>query len=103
MKAKKQDWSVGATVKVGFLTLKVEAKVPTPGDYLPDAYVLSRGTDFYTFVPHNGLTKVSESQARAMVSVGKRIAASPVDVLEITGAEATELMAQYFAGEEAVA
>ncbi len=33
-------WEVGEMVKVGFLTLKVLAKVPTPGDYMPDAYAL---------------------------------------------------------------
>lgn len=52
----KQTWDVGATVKVGFMTLKVLAAVPTPGDYAPDAYVLTdaTGTRFYRFVPHNG-------------------------------------------------
>lgn len=54
----KQDWSVGKKVKVGFLTLYVLAAIATPGDYLPDAYVLANAdnTKFYRFVPHNGLT-----------------------------------------------
>lgn len=55
----KQNWTVGQTVKVGFMALTVLAAVATPGDYKPDAYVLqsSNGT-FYQFVPHNGLTKI---------------------------------------------
>ena len=64
----RQDWAVGQTVSVGFLAnLTVVEKVPTPGDYAPDAYVLfkkdmgyatacangnvTRGT-WYRFVPH---------------------------------------------------
>jgi hypothetical protein len=55
----KQVWEVGHTVKVGFLSLTVLAKVATPGDFAPDAYVLTntKQTTFYRFVPHNGLTK----------------------------------------------
>jgi hypothetical protein len=56
----KQDWAVGETVKVGFLWLRVLAKVATPGNYLPDQYALTdkTGTKFYRFVPHNGLSRV---------------------------------------------
>jgi hypothetical protein len=65
----KQAWEVGQTVKVGFLSgLTVLAKVATPGDGAPDVYVLGRGTSVYSFVPHNGLTKISEAEARAMVA-----------------------------------
>ena len=54
----KQSWEVGEMVKVGFLTLQVLGKVPTPGDYMPDAYVLgSAKGGIYRFVPHRGLTK----------------------------------------------
>lgn len=55
----KQDWTVGQTVKVGFLAnLEVLEKVATPGDYRPDLYVLrsAKGV-LYSFVPHNGLTR----------------------------------------------
>lgn len=54
----KQNWEVGQTVKVGFMSLQVIAKVPTPGDFRPDAYALqsSKG-QYYQFVPHNGLVK----------------------------------------------
>lgn len=53
----KQDWTVGATVKVGFLSMVVCSAVATPGDYKPDAYVLRNAAadKFYVFVPHNGL------------------------------------------------
>jgi hypothetical protein len=63
----KQNWQVGETVKVGFMSLIVAAKVPTPGDYLPDAYALTNkgATAFYRFVPHNGLSRC-DSLAEAM-------------------------------------
>ncbi len=55
-----QIWVPGQAVKVGFLSLVVVEMVPTPGDGLPDAYILSsmdkRRT--YRFVPHNGLERL---------------------------------------------
>jgi hypothetical protein len=76
-----QRWTAGETVKVGFMTgLLVVAVVPTPGDAAPDAYVLSRNDQFYSFVPHNGLMKISLVEAREMVAEAKvhaeRIAAA---------------------------
>ena len=56
----KQVWEVGSTVKVGFMTLVVVAKVATPGDWMPDAYALTSNNKFYRFVPHNGLTKCND-------------------------------------------
>lgn len=55
----KQAWEVGNTVKIGFLSLRITAKIPTPGDWKPDAYQLvsSNGTR-YQFVPHHGLTRL---------------------------------------------
>lgn len=55
-----QVWEVGETVKVGFLSLRITAKEPTPGDYAPDAYYLTdkTGTKKYRFVPHNGLERL---------------------------------------------
>lgn len=63
----KQRWEVGETVKVGFMSLRVCAKVPTPGDYAPDAYALTNasGDRFYRFVPHNGCER-RQSLADAM-------------------------------------
>lgn len=65
-RSKRQDWSEGSTVKVGFLTLRVVRKVATPGNWLPDQYALTndRGT-FYRFIPHNGLERC-DSLAQAM-------------------------------------
>ena len=56
----KQNWQVGETVKVGFLTgLEVVKAIPTPGDYAPDAYVLWQPSKdrFYRFVPHKGIER----------------------------------------------
>jgi len=54
-----QKWEVGATVKVGFLTLEVREIELTPGDWKPDAYILrNKKGDLYRFVPHNGLEKL---------------------------------------------
>lgn len=52
----KQDWTPGATVKVGFMALTVVRKVATPGDHRPDVYHLqsAKGRP-YTFQPHFGL------------------------------------------------
>lgn len=54
-----QQWEVGETVKVGFLSLRVLAKCPTPGDYAPDAYAMTNkdGSRFYRFVPHKGVER----------------------------------------------
>jgi hypothetical protein len=58
----KQAWEVGEVVKVGFLTLRVTAKEPTPGDYMPDAYLLcglgDKADRKYRFVPHNGIERL---------------------------------------------
>jgi hypothetical protein len=62
-----QQWQVGETVKVGFMQLRVLARVPTPGNYLPDQYALTSadGSRYYKFIPHNGCTRVA-SLAEAM-------------------------------------
>ena len=56
----RQDWTVGATVRVGFVTLRVMAIEATPGDYKPDAYRLESmdGKKQYRFVPHFGLERI---------------------------------------------
>jgi len=63
----RQNWTAGQTVKVGFLSLVVKAAIATPGDYLPDAYILANlaGTQLYHFIPHNGLEKIDASEVRA--------------------------------------
>ena len=69
VKNSKQNWQAGATVKVGFMSLVVKAAVATPGDYLPDAYILTNqtGTQLYKFVPHNGLEKIDVAEAKEML------------------------------------
>jgi hypothetical protein len=65
-KSARQDWTPGATVRVGFLTLTVVEKIATPGNYLPDQYALTNDRGgFYKFIPHNGLTRCETlAQAR---------------------------------------
>jgi hypothetical protein len=60
----KQNWNVGQTVKVGFLSLVVTGIELTPGDYMPDAYLLmgtakNGAVREYRFVPHNGLERIN--------------------------------------------
>lgn len=56
----KQSWEIGQVVKVGFVAgLEVIGKVATPGNYLPDQFVLVQPKTgrIYKFIPHNGLTR----------------------------------------------
>lgn len=55
-----QDFSIGATVKIGFLkNLKVLAVGETPGDFRPDCYILQAATGAkYRFQPHYGLERL---------------------------------------------
>lgn len=66
----RQNWSLGAVVKVGFLNLTVLAAVPTPGDYAPEAYLLGNlaGDRLYKFVPHNGLQKITRDEFAALAA-----------------------------------
>lgn len=59
IKHSKQDWSIGKTVKVGFLTLKVTG-IRAEKDFLPDIYELvnDKTGKRYEFIPHNGLYEV---------------------------------------------
>jgi hypothetical protein len=61
----RQNWLPGATVKVGFLRLRVLALIPTPGNHFPDEYALESidGRAFYRFTPHNGVFRVPSRQA----------------------------------------
>ena len=73
----RQAWTAGQTVKVGFLTLVVKAAIATPGDFLPDAYVLTNlaGTKLYKFVPHNGLQSIGVTEAQSLIAVQEEAAA----------------------------
>lgn len=72
----KQDWTVGQTVRVGFLSLVVVAGLEAMGDGNPGAYILTNGTKLYSFVPHNGLSKITDEQAVEMCEESKRITAA---------------------------
>lgn len=56
----KQDWTIGATVRVGFLTLRV-ISMRAVRDGLPDIYTLASldGRRQYEFIPHVGLTRIA--------------------------------------------
>lgn len=56
----RQDWTIGAVVKVGFLSLRVVGARATPGDYRPDVYELESldGSKRYEFTPHHGLERI---------------------------------------------
>lgn len=59
MRSKNKSWEVGATVKVGFLSLRV-LSVRAEKDYLPDIYTLESldGLKRYEFIPHHGLNRI---------------------------------------------
>lgn len=55
----KQQWWIGATVKVGFLTLKVVDAHKNADKYFPDVYVLESAKGVrYEFTPYNGLCRL---------------------------------------------
>lgn len=61
----RQHWTIGSTVKVGFLRLRVIAAIATPRDYRPDQYALESldGTKWYRFTPHHGIERVDTRAA----------------------------------------
>lgn len=69
-----QVWAPGKRVKVGFMRLTVRAARPTPGDYAPDAYLLSSedGTKYYEFVPHHGVRRLESRELREWEEEGAR-------------------------------
>lgn len=56
----KQVWTIGSKVNIGFMKgLTVLEKVPTPGDYRPDQYILEAANgNRYEFTPHFGLARI---------------------------------------------
>ena len=70
-----QSWTVGATVRVGFLALCVVECVASPRNGRPDGYVLKANRDsdvlgacVYSFVPHHGLRRhATVDEARAEI------------------------------------
>lgn len=64
-----QDWSVGNTVRVGFLHLTVLAKTP-------EHYVLAgkKPGQWYSFTPYCGLTAIAQSDAEGLIHEARQIA-----------------------------
>jgi hypothetical protein len=60
IKNTKQNWSIGNTVKIGFLSLRV-LSVRDEYDSMPDIYTLESldGSKKYEFIPHNGLSRIN--------------------------------------------
>jgi hypothetical protein len=69
---RRQSWEIGSRVKVGFLELTVKGFRRTPGNHLPDEYLLERGGKFYVFVPHNGLHRLTDEE-RAKFERGEQL------------------------------
>ena len=67
----KQQWEVGQTVRAGFMSVTIKAKCFTPGDGLPDLYICANaaGDKLYSFVPHNGCTRITPDEARDAIAV----------------------------------
>jgi hypothetical protein len=94
----KQNWTVGQSVKVGFLTLTVKAAIATPGDFAPDAYILvnDTGTQLYKFVPHNGLQKISADEVVDMLNAAE-LSASRAAIKAFESAKLAALNSAVFA------
>ncbi len=60
------------------MTLNIRAALKTPGDYLPDAYILSnlRGDKLYKFVPHNGCQAITIDKAKELMAEQDEIEAA---------------------------
>lgn len=60
---KRQEWTIGAIVQVGWLTLKVKAIVPPPANHHPMAWLLTSldGSRDYRFTPYNGLERIPQT------------------------------------------
>lgn len=64
MTKSKQDWNVGSTVKVGFLTLVVKAQLANSEHVLANV----AGTKLYHQTPYNGVQAVSLLEARELLA-----------------------------------
>ncbi len=79
--ASRQDYSVGSTVRVGFMTLVVKASLPR-GEYI---LANGAGTQLYHQVPYNGAASITPAEAAALLAardaeaVSAKVKASRVD------------------------
>lgn len=60
----RQDWNVGSTVKVGFMTLVVKAKLANSEHLLTNA----AGTKLYHQTPYNGVQSLDLLEARELLA-----------------------------------
>lgn len=68
-KRTKQNWTIGSTVKVGFMSLEVIDTLAVK-DGLPDLYLMRKGNVYYEFIPHNGLSRLNASE---LANIWKRV------------------------------
>lgn len=59
-------WTPDAIVKVGYMTLRVVKRIPTPGDGKPDQWELEsvNGDRTYRFAPYSGLKLVADRRPK---------------------------------------
>ncbi len=65
----KQEFIVGKQVQVGFLKLTVMANLPKSQS------LLSNGKNIYRFEPYNGLSKITDIEAQALLAYKEEAAA----------------------------
>ena len=96
-----QIWEPGNLVKVGFLNLVVVAKIPTPHDHAPDAYLLTNvpGDKIYKFVPHFGVERVSKEKAIDLYAESVRLAGIDANKAIAKAKEVAEIAAIFKRGE----
>ncbi len=63
----KNIWTPDSEVKVGYMTLRVVKRIPTPGDGNPDKWALTSldGTRDYVFAPYSGLRLTADRRPKA--------------------------------------
>ena len=67
-----QKWYVGNTVQAGFVKGEIIDGPIQRKDLLPDIYVVrGKNGQLYTFIPHNGVRRLSESQYSELIHEGK--------------------------------
>lgn len=58
----RQVWEIGQQVKVGFLSGLHVIDMKAVKDGLPDMYLLERNGKLYQFIPHNGLSGITQEE-----------------------------------------
>jgi len=96
-----QNWEPGHLVKVGFLNLVVVAKIPTPHDHAPDAYLLTNvpGDKIYKFVPHCGVERITKEDAIDLFEESIRLAGVDANKVITKAKEVAEVSAIFKKGE----